>query len=90
MASSGSNHRVTIGEPPIAHALVADTRFSLLWLILRVYVGYQWLVAGYEKFINPAWTGAKSGTGLGGFIAGALKKTAGDHPDVAGWYASFL
>jgi thiosulfate dehydrogenase [quinone] large subunit len=27
---------------------------------------------------------------LGGFVAGALKKTAGPYPDVAGWYASFL
>jgi thiosulfate dehydrogenase (quinone) large subunit len=90
MASSVINHRVIIGEPPIAQALFADTRFSLAWLIIRVYVGYQWLLAGYEKFISPAWTGDKIGTGLGGFVAGALKKTAGDHPDVAGWYASFL
>jgi thiosulfate dehydrogenase [quinone] large subunit len=27
---------------------------------------------------------------LNGFIQGALAKTAGAHPDVQGWYASFL
>jgi thiosulfate dehydrogenase [quinone] large subunit len=90
MAQTVINHRVQIGEPPIAQFLFADTRMAWFWLIVRVYVGYQWLLAGYEKFISPAWTGAKAGTGLAGFIAGALQKTTGDHPDVAGWYAGFL
>ena len=36
------------------------------------------------------WTGAQSGTALRGFIKGAVAKTAGAHPDVSGWYASFL
>jgi len=70
--------------------LFSDTRFAWIWLIIRVYAGYQWFMAGYEKLINPAWTGAKAGTGIAGFAAGALKKTAGDHPDVTGWYAGFL
>jgi thiosulfate dehydrogenase [quinone] large subunit len=47
-------------------------------------------MAGYEKLINPAWTGSKAGSSIAGFAAGALKKTAGDHPDVTGWYAGFL
>ena len=40
--------------------------------------------------INPAWVGAKAGTGMAGFITGALAKVGGAHPAVAGWYGSFL
>jgi len=60
------------------------------WLAVRVYLGGQWLMAGYEKLINPAWFGSEAGAALGGFIQGALAKTSGLHPDVQGWYASFL
>jgi thiosulfate dehydrogenase [quinone] large subunit len=38
-----------ISEPPIARFLFADTRMAWLWLIVRVYVGYEWLTAGWEK-----------------------------------------
>lgn len=81
-----------IPEPPITRLLFADTRLAPLWLVIRLYVGYEWLVAGWEKIANPAgvWVGSKAGTALTGFIHGALQKTSGDHPDVTGWYASFL
>lgn len=90
MASSIVNHRVQIDDPPIAQLLFSDTRFSIIWLIIRVYTGYEWLMAGIEKLGSPAWTGGQAGTGLAGFVAGALKKTTGAHADVAGWYATFL
>jgi thiosulfate dehydrogenase (quinone) large subunit len=38
-----------IPEPPLARFLFADTRMAIVWLIVRVYVGYQWLIAGLEK-----------------------------------------
>lgn len=81
-----------IAEPPIARFLFADTRMAPLWTIIRLYVGYEWLMAGWSKWTNPAgvWVGAKAGTAVTGFINGALTKTAGDHPDVSGWYATFL
>jgi thiosulfate dehydrogenase [quinone] large subunit len=90
VAQNVINHRVQIGEPPISQFLFADTRMAWFWLVVRIYVGYQWLEAGYAKFTSPAWTGDKIGTGLGGFVAGALQKTTGAHADVPGWYASFL
>lgn len=81
-----------IPEPGLTRLLFADTRLALLWSILRLYVGYQWLEAGWSKLTNPAgvWVGAKSGSALAGFVNGALKKTTGEHPDVTGWYAGFL
>jgi len=90
MAQGVFGHRVTIEDPPIAQTLFADTRFAWFWLIVRVYTGYQWLMAGLEKFSSSAWVGSQAGTGLGGFIKGAVGKAAGDHPSVFGWYGTFL
>ena len=41
-----------IPEPAIARFLFADTRVAWVWLIVRLYVGYQWLVAGTEKLFG--------------------------------------
>ncbi len=41
-----------IPEPAIARFLFADTRMAWVWLIVRLYVGYQWLVAGTEKLFG--------------------------------------
>lgn len=74
----------------LLHSIFTSTKFSWLWLIVRVYVGWQWLYAGYEKLINPVWIGEKAGVAMTGFVNGALAKTVGEHPDVSGWYAWFL
>lgn len=81
---------IAISEPPLAKFFFADTRIAFVWLLLRLYVGWQWLQAGYEKVISPAWVGSKAGIALQGFLIGALRKTAGEHPDVSGWYGTFL
>lgn len=79
-----------IHDSPVARTLFGDVRLAWLWLILRVYVGWEWLQAGWGKLTNPAWTGSKAGTAISGFVSNALTKTAGEHPDVQGWYAWFL
>ncbi len=77
-------------EPPLARFLFSDTRLSILWFIVRLYVGWQWLEAGIQKVESPQWVGSHAGVALTGFIVGALKKTLGPHPDVSSWYAGFL
>lgn len=47
-------------------------------------------MAGWEKLGSTAWFGADAGAALTGFVNGAVTKTGGLHPDVTGWYASFL
>lgn len=79
-----------IPEPPLARFFLADTRLAWFWLLVRIYVGWQWLQAGWEKVISPAWTGSHAGIALQGFLMGALKKVNSPHPDVSGWYAGFL
>jgi thiosulfate dehydrogenase [quinone] large subunit len=46
-----------IADPPIARFLFSDTRMAVVWLIVRLYVGYSWLDAGWHKVIE---TGAKT------------------------------
>lgn len=79
-----------IEESPISGALFGDVRWAWLWLILRVYIGWQWLQAGWGKLSNPAWTGSEAGQAITGFVTGALAKAEGARPDVQGWYAGFL
>jgi thiosulfate dehydrogenase (quinone) large subunit len=81
---------VQIPEPAISRFFFSDSRMAWLWLVVRLYVGYAWLTAGIAKLGNPVWTGERSGTAVRGFLNGALAKTTGDHPDVTGWYASFI
>ncbi|MBI4065881.1 DoxX family protein [Candidatus Kaiserbacteria bacterium] len=61
-----------------------------LWFIIRLYVGYEWLVAGIDKVMSPVWFGSGAGAAMNGFVNGALAKTVGAHPDVQMWYAGFL
>jgi thiosulfate dehydrogenase [quinone] large subunit len=79
-----------IEESPLSHFLFANTKTAWFWLLVRVYVGWQWLHAGYEKMTSDVWVGQNAGKALSGFIQGALHKATGEHPDVQGWYASFL
>ncbi len=80
----------TIEEPRFAKFILQNPKFAWFWLIVRVYVGWEWLVAGWDKIHNQAWVGPQAGAALSGFLNGALAKTGGAHPDVQGWYAWFL
>ena len=86
------SHLLEIPEPNITRFLFADTRLAPLWTLIRLFVGYEWLMAGWGKLTNPAgvWVGDKAGTAVSGFLNGALTKTTGDHPDVQGFYAWFI
>lgn len=90
MAKGKAQEVTQIPEPALSRFLFADTRLAFVWLILRLYIGFEWLFAGYEKIMNPAWVGPTAGTALKGFLMGSLTKTSGPHPDVANWYAAFL
>lgn len=81
---------IQIPEPKVSQFFFGDTRLSWFWLIVRLYVGYEWITAGWEKLNSPVWTGSKAGVALTGFLMGAMKKAGGAHPDVSGWYAMFL
>lgn len=76
---------VVVPENPVSRFLFASTRSAWIWLIIRLYLGYQWLKAGWEKVTSDAWVGSHAGTGISGFLNGAIAKE-----EVTGWYSSFL
>ncbi|MCM3703039.1 DoxX family protein [Paenibacillus macerans] len=55
---------------------------SWLLLLIRLYVGYQWLTSGWGKVTG--------GFDAAGFLNGAIEKSTGEHPAVQGWWAAFL
>lgn len=59
-----------------------STIASALLLLVRVYLGYSWLVAGYHKIVD--------GFDSSGFLQGALAKSTGEHPAVQAWWGTFL
>ena len=40
---------ISFDEPPIAKRLFGTTTFAWLWLLLRVYHGWEWFVSGWGK-----------------------------------------
>lgn len=74
----------------LPHFLFTNKVSAPLWFVVRLYVGYEWLMASIEKVVSPMWVGTSAGAALNGFVQGALLKTSGAHPDVSQWYASFL
>ena len=61
-----------------------------LWTVLRIWLGYQWIVPAMEKLKDPTWVGSQSGVAITGFLKGAVAKSTGDHPSVQWWYAGFV
>lgn len=81
---------IEIPEPKVARFLFADTRFAWVWLALRVWVGWQWISAGWEKATSAAWVGPQAGSALQGFLTGTVASATGVHPAVSSWYAFFV
>lgn len=77
-------------EFAITKFLFSSPKMAFPWLVVRLYVGWEWLSAGWDKLHNTAWWGDTAGAPLIGFVQGALQKTGGLHPDVQMWYANFL
>lgn len=77
-------------DPPIARFLFADTRASILWLIVRVWVGWQWLEAGLHKLEDPQWM--QTGEALRGFWQRAVAiPEAPARPLITyDWFRAFL
>jgi thiosulfate dehydrogenase [quinone] large subunit len=78
-----------VQDPPLIHTLLNDRRASLLWLPLRIWLGYQWFEAALHKVQNPAWT--QTGEALKGFWSSAVAIPESGKPAITfDWYRSFL
>jgi thiosulfate dehydrogenase [quinone] large subunit len=79
---------VLVQDPPIAQFLFSNTKASIIWLIVRLYIGYQWIDAGWHKFQDPAWM--STGDGILGFWTRALAVNNGKPVIAYDWYRGFI
>jgi thiosulfate dehydrogenase [quinone] large subunit len=78
-----------VQDPPLAQTLFNNTRMSWLWLVLRLWVGYQWVSASMHKITEPAWV--QTGDALKGFWMGAVSIPETGRPAISfAWYRSFI
>lgn len=52
--------------------------------VIRLYIGWLWLKAGWGKITGPEPFNAE------GYLKAAVAKAAGENPTVQGWWAAFL
>ena len=77
-------------DPPFAQKLLTDPRAAWLWVLPRIWLGYQWFDAAMHKVGNPKWV--ETGEGLKGYWLSAVKiPEAPARPLIAfDWYRGFL
>jgi len=80
----------TIHELPLIKWLTNDTRAGWIWLVVRVWLGWQWITAAQHKVTSPDWM--VTGAALKGFwtAAVAVSPDTGKGPITFDWYRSFL
>src|SRR5689334_17654311 len=66
---------VIIEDPPIARFFFSNTKSAWLWLVVRLWLGYQWLEAAEHKLTDPGWM--QSGDALKTFWERALAAPGG-------------
>ena len=71
-------------EPRWARFLFASTTAAWLWLVVRLYMAYIYLPAGWGKITSGKWLFG-DGSPIQGLVGGAISSE-----DTPAWYASFL
>jgi len=77
-------------DPGVVRFLFGSTRFAWFWLVLRVYLGWQWLTAGREKVQSPGWM--STGQSLAAFWQRDVAAPVGGSKGIVhyAWYHNFL
>lgn len=90
MATNARARVIQFSDPPVAQSLFGSTKWSWLWLIVRLYMGYTWLESGWGKLSNPGWT--QTGEALKGYWERAvLIPEAPARPAISfDWYRAFI
>jgi thiosulfate dehydrogenase [quinone] large subunit len=84
-----TNQGTLVTNPPIARFLFEDTRFSVVWAVVRILLGLAWVDASLHKLSSPAWM--ETGEALKGFWTNAVKIPETGRPPISfDWYRAFL
>ena len=80
---------VEVEGPAFTRYLFNNTRAGLLWLRIRLFVGFSFLEAGLHKAQGTGWL--DGGSALLGFWKGAVTVPQGGRPPISfEWYRDFL
>jgi thiosulfate dehydrogenase [quinone] large subunit len=80
---------VEVEGPAFTRYLFSNTRAGLFWLPIRIFLGFEWAVAGWHKLTGTGWV--DGGASLLGYWQNAVKVPAqGSAPITFDWYRSFL
>lgn len=83
------NGHLLIQDPPIAQFLFQNSKAAVIWLFVRLYIGWAWLEAGWRKFEDPAWM--ETGQGILGYWQRALGTAPNGKPIIVyDWYRTFI
>lgn len=83
------HHGERVQDPPFVKRLLSDPRAGWLWVLPRIWLGYQWFEAATHKITNPAWV--QTGEALKGFWLNAVTIPETGRPAITfDWYRSFL
>jgi len=78
-----------VQDPPLVQRLLNDPRAGWLWVLPRIWLGWQWFEAGSHKVVDPKWT--QTGEALQGFWARAVSIPETGRPAITfEWYRAFL
>jgi thiosulfate dehydrogenase (quinone) large subunit len=82
---------IEVEGPAFTRFLFNNPRAGLFWLPIRLFVGFQWLEAGWHKVTDPAWVGPEAGTAILGFWQNAVAIPEEGRPSITyEWYRTFL
>jgi thiosulfate dehydrogenase (quinone) large subunit len=82
---------VEVEGPAFTRFLFNNPRAGLFWLPIRLFVGLQWLEAGWHKVTDPAWVGDQAGTAILGFWQNAVAIPEEGRPSITfEWYRTFV
>ena len=78
-----------IQEPTLVQKLLNDPRAGWLWLVVRVWLGWQWIEAASHKITEPKWV--VTGEALKGYWMNAVKIPEQGRPPISfEWYRGFI
>ena len=78
-----------IQEPTLVQKLLNDPRAGWLWLVVRIWLGWQWIDAASHKITEPKWV--VTGEALKGYWLNAVKIPEQGRPPISfDWYRGFI
>lgn len=93
VGGAGGTFESATGNLRFADRLYRSKAAGMIWLVARLWLGYEWVNAGYQKLWGSEkavfWNGG--GVGVKGFAAAGIAGSAtGKSGASYGWWAAFL